>query len=171
MPLFQMKDAFGNWIFCGDGVVYAKSKDPASHRALANGEKKTPKTFFYLKTSVNVRKDEEGNTIYEPQTIPCAVYGVKENETVYSYSQSLQKGDKIFIVGKLWEKTVQTGEANGVKYKEIQVSTIIPVDAILMSLMGIDSKELSYLQIKSAREQPLTADNKKRRRGKGDLPF
>lgn len=169
MSLFQQQDKSGRWHICGDGIVVARQGNPAVHETLAFGEKKVPKISFILKVGTIAEKNEEtGETSYKPHNINCSVYGVKGQELLYAFARTLETGETIAFWGKLWEKQ---SEEEGVNYREIQLSSILPISHFLRAFLGTDGDDFAKLQVRMARSEPTDSTKKNKRKEKGDLPF
>lgn len=169
MSIFQQQDKSGRWQIHGDGVVVVRGNSPAVHESLAYGDKRVPKASFLLKVGTISEKDEEtGKINYRNHTVNACVYGVVGQELLYSFARTLKSGDTIAFWGRLWEKQ---NEEDGSVYREIQISSILPITAILQSLMGTDGNEVAKLEVRTVREAGLDSGRKNKRKDKGDLPF
>ena len=170
MSLFQQQDKTGRWNICGDGVVVARQGNPAVHESLAFGENKVPKVMFSLNVGTLIEKNEEtGENVYKPQMVNCAVYGVKnKQELLYAFARTLQAGETIAFWGTLWERK---SEDEGAAYREIQLSSILPISHFLRTFLGTDGDDFAKLQVQQARSEPPESAKKNKRKDKGDLPF
>ena len=169
MSLFQQQDKTGRWNICGDGVVVARQGNPAVHESLAFGEKKVPKVTFILKVgNISEKNEETGEINYKSHNVNCSVYGVKGQELLYAFARTLQSGETIAFWGRLWERQ---SEEEGASYREIQLTSILPISHFLRAFLGTDGDDFAKLQVQQARSDPPEITNKNKRKDKGDLPF
>lgn len=169
MSLFQQQDKYGRWHIHGDGVVVARKGNPAVHEMLVYGDKKVPKATFILKVGTIVEKNEEtGENVYKPQNVNCSVYGVKGQELLYAFARGLQIGETVAFWGMLWERQ---SEEEGASYREIQLSSILPINHFLRAFLGTDGDDFAKLQVQQARSEPTEITKNNKRKDKGDLPF